>query len=233
MVEEDRPFEDLLQRMEEEITRQGLRVTDRPDWNEYFMAVAEVVALRSTCYNRKVGSVIVRDKRIVASGYNGAAAGNTSCFELNYCERKQRKADEPLIPEEHAGKYETDEFVMSRLDELGKHRSQRFCRAMHSEANAINQAARQGIPIEGADMYVTLEPCENCTKQIISSQLNHVYIGRPYRDSDKFDSDLSQSLTAAMLQSNTSFEFLHVSDRTRILLSYEMLANNVSRNRSR
>lgn len=224
------PFGDLIELMQKEIERQGIRVTDRPNWNEYFMAVAEIVALRSTCYNRKVGSVIVRDKRIITTGYNGAAADITSCFQLGRCERKDRLAQQ--VSYEGVAEQYTDPKVQDALKEVARYRSQRFCRATHSEANALTQASKLGISVQGADLYVTLDPCENCTKLIIANGINKVFVGRPYQDSEKFDQELDRDMTLAKLQSNTSFEYITTSKRTRLLVAYELLANNISRNRS-
>lgn len=259
----------LLKLMEEELERQNITVTDRPGWQEYFMLQAEEVALRSTCYNRKVGAIIVKDKRSVATGYNGAPAGINSCFQDHQCTRKYREVDTDPIPDElaikHAqasierefdessggpppppttlqielareelrGIYDTNGAYAQAVNEISKSLNQRFCRATHAEINAITQAARQGISIAGADMYVTLEPCENCTRTIIATQLKHVYFARFYRDSSKFNRDLTESITSDRGESTTAFVPMEVSEKTRLLVSYEALRGDVSRNRSR
>jgi len=146
----ERARDSLLEIISAEVNKSGITPTDRPEWNEYFMGLAEFIALRSTCYNRKVGVVVVRDTRIIATGYNGAASGITSCFDMGYCLRKnlmqEHSEDAELI-----GDLFTQEKAKSIIEELSKHRTQRYCRAQHAEENAITQAARLGIPLEGTD----------------------------------------------------------------------------------
>lgn len=127
----------------------------RPGWDEYFMQVAQVVATRSTCLRRNIGAVIVRDKRILATGYNGAPTGLRHCAEVG--------------------------CLKDRLNVPSGER-QELCRALHAEQNAIVQAARYGTVIEGASIYSTTEPCSMCSKMIINAGIKRVIYRDPYPD---------------------------------------------------
>jgi len=127
----------------------------RPDWDNYFMAIASVVATRSTCLRRKVGAVIVRDRQIISTGYNGAPKGVPHCAEVGCLREKLR------IPsgERHE-----------------------ICRGAHAEINAIAQAAATGSTTAGADLYCTHEPCSFCTKAMINAGIRRVLYVYPYPD---------------------------------------------------
>jgi dCMP deaminase len=127
----------------------------RPDWDEYFLKVAMLVAERSTCRRHHIGAVIVRNKRILSTGYNGAASGMKDCLELG-CLR-----DELKIPS--GTRHE-------------------ICRAIHAEQNAIIQAGLHGTKIEGATMYITHFPCMICAKMIVNSKINKLVVYSPYPD---------------------------------------------------
>lgn len=131
------------------------RHADRPSWDEYFFQIAHQVATRSTCLRRQVGAVLVKDKRILATGYNGAPKGIVHCLDVG-CLR----------------------------DELGVPSGQRheLCRALHAEQNAIAQAALHGVKIEGASVYVTHQPCSLCAKMIINAGIVEVYFDEGYPD---------------------------------------------------
>lgn len=128
----------------------------RPNWDEYFMEVAELTAKRSTCLRRQVGAVIVKDKRIVATGYNGAPSGLAHCDERGGCLRQQ----------------------------LGVPSGERheLCRALHAEQNAIIQAAALGNSINGATIYVTNQPCVICAKMIINAGIDKIIVKDGYPD---------------------------------------------------
>lgn len=120
---------------------------ERTDWNSYFMQIAEVVATRSTCDRRKVGAVIVRERMILSTGYNGSIRGMPHC------------------------------------DDVGHMMENGHCVAtIHAEANAILQAARNGVRIEDSEMYVTASPCWSCFKMIANSGISRIYYGAFYRD---------------------------------------------------
>lgn len=129
---------------------------NRPDWDEYFMEMAVLTAKRSTCLRRQVGAVIVKDKHIVATGYNGAPSGLAHCDERGGCLRQQ----------------------------LGVPSGERheLCRALHAEQNAIIQAAVLGNSIDGASIYVTNQPCAICSKMIINSGIKKIFVKEGYPD---------------------------------------------------
>jgi dCMP deaminase len=128
----------------------------RPSWDEYFMRIAHEVARRSTCMRRHVGAVVVLDKRILSTGYNGAPSGLRHCAEVG-CLR-----DELKVPsgERHE-----------------------LCRGLHAEMNALLQGARHGIRLEGATLYSTFVPCSLCSKMIINTGIVRVVGAAPYPDS--------------------------------------------------
>lgn len=128
----------------------------RPSWDQYFMETAKLAATRSTCLRRQVGAVIVKDKHIISTGYNGAPRGLEHCDEKGGCIRQ----------------------------ELGIPSGQRheICRALHAEQNAIIQAATLGQSIEGATIYVTHQPCAICAKMIINAGINRIVVDDGYPD---------------------------------------------------
>ncbi len=132
----------------------------RAPWHEYFMLLAKMVALRSGCNSRPSGAVIVKDKRILATGYNGPMPGAWHCTDRGpgYCFRREKG-----IPD---------------IDKYN------YCRATHAEANAIAQAARFGISVEGAALYCTLAPCYVCLKLIASAGIKEVYYEYDYGSRD-------------------------------------------------
>jgi dCMP deaminase len=129
----------------------------RASWDEYFMAIAGQVATRSTCDRKHVGAVIVRDRMILATGYNGSIRGLPHCDDVGH-----------LIEDGHC------------------------VRTTHAEANALVQAARNGVRVEGAGIYVTASPCFGCFKLIANAGLMRIVFGEFYRDERIFD--LSQQL---------------------------------------
>ena len=127
----------------------------RPTWDEYFMSIVDLVKTRSTCLRRQVGALIVKDKRILASGYNGAPVGCKHCAEVG-CIR----------------------------NELNIPSGQRheICRATHAEQNAIAQAAYSGTSIKNATMYVTTQPCVLCAKLCINAGISKIIFKGDYPD---------------------------------------------------
>ncbi|MFN7964712.1 MAG: dCMP deaminase family protein [Acidobacteriota bacterium] len=120
---------------------------ERADWHTYFMNIARQVATRSTCDRKHVGAVIVRDKTILSTGYNGSIRG------LDHC------------------------------DDVGHLMDNGHCvRTVHAEANAIVQAASQGVRLEGGEIYVTASPCWNCFKLIANAGIRKIHFGEFYRD---------------------------------------------------
>lgn len=122
------------------------------NWDDYFMRIAEVVASRATCDRKHVGAVIVRDRTILSTGYNGSIRGLPHC------------------------------------DEVGHMMEDGHCVAtIHAEANAIIQAAKNGVSIEGGDIYITASPCWPCFKLIANAGLRRIVFGEFYRDSRIFE----------------------------------------------
>jgi dCMP deaminase len=125
----------------------------RPDWDQYFMGIAKVVALRSNCIKRKVAAVIVKDKRIISTGYNGTPRGVKNCFEGG-CPR------------------------CNSIDSSGKGLEECLC--SHAEENAIVQSAYHGVNIKGSVLYTTFSPCLMCTKMIINAGIDSVVYNMDY-----------------------------------------------------
>ena len=129
--------------------------TKRPSWDEYFLNIAKLVATRSTCLRRQVGAVVVKNKQILATGYNGAPTGITHCDEVG-CLREELKVPSG---ERHE-----------------------LCRALHAEQNAFLQAARHGVNLDGATLYITVQPCSICAKMIINTGVKKIVIQGSYPD---------------------------------------------------
>lgn len=130
----------------------------RPTWNEYFLMLAKLTATRSTCLAFPVGAVIVKDRQVLATGYNGSPSGSAHCTAQGYCYPGLSSCD-------------ASKTMPSR--------------AVHAEANAIAQAAKHGISTNGASIYVTLEPCVSCLKLIISSGIKEVFYETDFNTGEK------------------------------------------------
>lgn len=127
----------------------------RPDWDHYFLDIVELVSKRSTCCRRSVGGGLVRDSRILATGYNGAPSKLKHCLEIG-CLREQLQVPSG---ERHE-----------------------LCRGLHAEQNAIIQAALHGVSTKGSTLYCTNHPCVICAKMIINAGIVRVVIRDGYRD---------------------------------------------------
>jgi dCMP deaminase len=139
-----------------EATGQGtVAKKERPSWDDYFMDIAALVARRSTCLRRDVGALLVRDRRILATGYNGAPSGLQHCLDRG-CLR------------EHLG------VPSGERHEL--------CRGLHAEQNAIIQAALHGVSVKGAHLYCTNHPCVICVKMIINAGIVKITYRDGYLD---------------------------------------------------
>jgi dCMP deaminase len=130
-------------------------MSERPSWDQYFMLITQQVADRSTCNRAKVGAVIVRDKNILATGYNGAPAGLPHCTEAG-C----------LIYESRTPSGEIEENCF---------------RTIHAEINAIAQAAKNGSSIRDVDIYITHTPCIHCFKVLINTGIKRILYEKPYK----------------------------------------------------
>ena len=136
------------------------KVPVRPSWDEYFLEMAKLVAKRSTCLRRSVGAVLVKDKRILSTGYNGAPRGLKHCIDIG-CMRQKLK-----IPsgERHE-----------------------LCRALHAEQNALIQASLYGISVKGSSLYATNQPCVICAKMLINAGIKEIVIADGYPDKMAMD----------------------------------------------
>ncbi|MDR2352671.1 MAG: dCMP deaminase family protein [Deltaproteobacteria bacterium] len=142
------------------------RLIPRPNWHEYFLAMAKVVSTRSTCSSRPVGCVITRDNRILVTGYNGAPPGEPHCTDQRapdggpYCQRRAHKIPDGL-----------------KLN---------FCPSLHAEANALELADRLGIGdlLKGSTLYTTLSPCIKCTLNLKNHGIAKVYYELAYNSID-------------------------------------------------
>ena len=145
-----------LEELQEQVAvlpRQVMGDLARPNWDQYFMSLAKVAAMRSNCVKRKVAAVIIRDKRIVSTGYNGTPRGTKNCFEGG-CPRCNNLADSG-----------------TQLDE---------CLCSHGEENAITQAAYHGVSVKNGTLYSTFAPCLMCTKMIINAGIREVVYNLDY-----------------------------------------------------
>jgi dCMP deaminase len=124
----------------------------RASWDEYFMNIAREASTRSTCDRKFVGTVVVRDKSILATGYNGSIRGEPHCDEVGH-----------LMEDGHC------------------------VRTVHAEANAIVQAARNGVRIDGATIYVTASPCWGCFRLLANAGVTRIVYGEFYRDKRSFE----------------------------------------------
>jgi dCMP deaminase len=148
----DGPLEKLYPQIDQ-LLGKLLRETQRPSWDEYFMNIAKVVASRSNCMKRKVAAIIVRDKRVVSTGYNGTPRGTRNCNEGG-CPRCNNMA-----------------VSGTALDE---------CLCSHGEENAIVQASYHGVSLKDAIIYSTFAPCLQCAKMIINSGIREVIYNTDY-----------------------------------------------------
>lgn len=128
---------------------------ERPDWDNYFMQIATVVATRSTCSRRQVGALLVQNKRILSTGYNGAPSGLSHCLEVG-CLREKLQVPSG---ERHE-----------------------LCRGLHAEQNAIIQAAVHGVAIKDAVLYCTHYPCSLCAKMLVNAGVKSLVLASNYPD---------------------------------------------------
>jgi dCMP deaminase len=159
--------------------------TERPSWTEYFMVLAKIAATRATCLSRPTGAVIVRDKQVLSTGYCGSMPGVDHCSDDGFCFKRNSGIS-------GADKYDG-------------------CRSVHAEANAIAQAAKRGISIEGAEIFVTLYPCYVCTKLLVQAGIKKVYYEYEYKsENSKRDKLWEEALELA----DICIEKVEISDIT-------------------
>jgi len=135
----------------------------RPSWDEYFLKMAYLVAERSTCLRHHVGAILVKDRHVLTTGYNGAAKGTQDCLELG-CLRDQLNIKSG---ERHE-----------------------ICRAIHAEQNAIIQAGVHGVSIYKSTLYCTHSPCIICAKMIVNAGIERIVVGSEYPDNFKLAQNL-------------------------------------------
>ncbi len=128
---------------------------ERPSNDEYFMEMAQLVSSRSTCLRRKVGAVIVKDKRVLSTGYNGSPKGTKHCEDLG-CIRVQMNVPSGTRHE--------------------------LCRGVHAEQNAVTQAAYFGVSVDGSTIYTTTYPCSMCAKILINAGIKEIVYSEGYSD---------------------------------------------------
>jgi len=164
MVSNNGTLEELHRRLDQLLPPLMSRF-ERPSWDEYFMSIAKVVAMRSNCIKRKIAAIIVKDRRVVSTGYNGTPRGAKNCNEGG-CPRCNSLAESGTALEE--------------------------CLCCHGEENAITQAAYHGISLKGATLYTTFSPCLLCTKMIINSGICEVVYNLEYPLNDRAQSLLRE-----------------------------------------
>lgn len=129
----------------------------RPSWKTYFIRLTQMVATRSTCLRRQVGAIIVRENRILATGYNGAPSFVAHCHEL-------------------------PEGCLREANKIPSGQRQELCRGLHAEQNAILQAAAFGVSLKGSELFCTHQPCITCAKMLINAGIEKVYFLGDYPD---------------------------------------------------
>ena len=144
---------------------------NRPSWENYFMGITVLVAKRSTCLRRSVGAIIVKDKRILTTGYNGAPSGIRHCLEVG-CLREQLNV---ASGERHE-----------------------LCRGIHAEQNAIIQAAFHGVSIGDSTLFCTNLPCSICAKMIINAGIKKIYYQSGYADA--ISEDMLQEASVELIK---------------------------------
>jgi dCMP deaminase len=136
-------------------TKGGVEMENRPSWDAYFMDITERVATRSTCLRRAVGAILVKERRILTTGYNGAPSNVSHCLQAGCLREKLKVAS----GERHE-----------------------LCRGIHAEQNAIVQAALHGVSIKGSTLYCTNLPCSICAKMIINAGIERIIFRSGYAD---------------------------------------------------
>lgn len=144
---------------------------NRPDWDQYFMEMAKLAAKRASCLRRKVGAVLVKDKKVLATGYNGAPKDIVHC-DLTGCLREKL--------------------------EIASGQRHEICRGVHAEQNLVAQAALHGVKTEKSTVYCTHQPCIICTKILINAGVEKIYYQNSY--SDKFAEKLLQESEIELLK---------------------------------
>lgn len=182
----------------------------RPSWDESHMMVAILAATRGSCLKRAVGAALVKGKRVIASGYAGAAPGVKNCLELGTC-----------FYEEVA--FQDSKKGLGRFEDL-KERRKFLCLAVHAEANALAQCARFGISSEGATLYVTNFPCPACVQnEILAKGVHGVKVWKQYLSNPLITLDEKKASERMLLSAGVSIEEVELSEKRIIEISQTML----------
>lgn len=170
---------------------------DRPDWDEYFIKIMEDVSARSTCDRGKTGCVFVKDKQILCSGYAGSIPGFEHCDEVGHLmENRTRFVTEAQVLEKGISTILLNEkgFVFDEYKKAYVSKTTSHCvRTIHAEQNAILQAARRGISLEGSTIYVTMTPCFNCAMSLISVGVKRIVCKKKYHAGEESESMFEQA----------------------------------------
>lgn len=142
-------------------------ISTRPSWDDYFMEVADAISKRATCDRGKSGCVIAKDKQILATGYVGSPVGFPHCDEAGHDLRKSFNLDGTI--------------------------SQHCIRTVHAEQNAICQAAKRGVPIDGATVYCRMTPCRTCAMLLINCGIKRVYAEKKYHTASESEKMLKKA----------------------------------------
>lgn len=184
----------------------------RPDWDEYFMFIAIILATRHSCLKRGVGAVVVKDNRIIATGYNGAASGLKSCLQSGYCHYEQLALNEAKIN----GK---------KFSEIRENFKILHCSAVHAETNAISQCSREET--KGSVLYITNYPCPICVRNaIITHGIKAVRVWKEYLANPLLTIDEKRASEGKMLEAGISVAFVSLT-KERILEVADYMTNIV------
>lgn len=183
----------------------------RPEWDEYFMFQAISCAIRHSCLKRGVGALLVKDRRIIGSGYNGAAVGIKSCLDIGYCYY------------EDLAKTEIDTNKGSK--NIIKEKFKIYCQAVHAEANAMSQCSHDEA--KGSTLYITNYPCPKCTQDIIiTNQLASIKIWKDYLSNPSLTIDEKRASEKKLLEAGISVNYVTLSKK-RITEIAAYMANSV------
>jgi dCMP deaminase len=195
-MEPERIVEGKVERSEEALALE----LHRPSWDEYFMLLAKLAAIRTTCVSRAVGSVIVVDRQVVSTGYNGSVPGAPHCSDEGRCYKRG------VAGPDTSGRYE-------------------LSRAVHAEANAVGMAARRGISVKGGTLYTTLAPCATCVKLLSSAGIARVVYEKAY---DTCEGQTTDDWAQALDEAGIKHEQLSLSAMT-IEKALRVIAEETSR----
>ena len=183
----------------------------RPSWDEYFMCQAILIATRHSCLKRGVGAVLVKDKSIIGTGYNGAARGIVSCLELGYCNYE----------------YLASEEIAKNAGDLKsiKEQFKIYCQAVHAEANAMSQCSRERA--NGSTLYITNAPCPRCSQDIIiTNGVKEVKIWKDYLSNPTLTMDEYRATKSKLLQAGVALIYVKL-NKKRIMEIANYMANQV------